>query len=112
MLLSVERPNRGSLCLLMTIDRIRRMFKWAVAEELVPASVSQALAAMPGLRRGRTDARETEPILPVDDATVEATLPCLPEVVADMVRLQRMTGMRPAEVCILRPSDLDRSGDV
>jgi integrase len=29
-----------------------------------------------------------------------------------MVRLQRLTGMRPGEVCIVRPCDVDRSGDV
>ena len=28
-----------------------------------------------------------------------------------MVRLQRLTAMRPAEVCILRPCDIDRSGE-
>ncbi len=29
-----------------------------------------------------------------------------------MVRLQRLTGMRPAEVCILRKCDIDTTGDV
>ena len=32
--------------------------------------------------------------------------------VADMVRLQRITGMRPAEVCQLRPGEIDRTGEV
>jgi integrase len=41
-----------------------------------------------------------------------STLPFLPSVVGDMVRFQRYTGCRPSEVCILRPSDLDRSDDV
>lgn len=67
---------------------------------------------MGGLRRGRTDARETKPVPPVPDAIVDATMRHLPEVVADMVRLQRYTGMRPAEVCIMRPMDLDRSDSV
>ena len=92
--------------------RIKRMFKWGVEEQIVSAGVFQALSAVSGLRRGKTEARETAPVLPVDDATVEATLQHLPNVVADMVRLQRATGMRPAEVCILRPCDVDRSGDV
>jgi len=94
------------------ISRIKRMFKWAVGEQLVPASVHQALASVPSLRRGRTEARETAPIMPVEDATVEQTREHLPEVVTDMVRFQRLTGCRPAEVCILKPCDLDRSGDV
>lgn len=43
---------------------------------------------------------------------VEATLPHLQPIVADMVRLQRLTGARPAEICILRPCDIDRTADV
>ncbi|MEN0111547.1 MAG: tyrosine-type recombinase/integrase, partial [Planctomycetota bacterium] len=94
------------------VARIKRLFKWAAAEELVPETTYRSLALVPGLKKGRTEARETPPVLPVDDATVEATLPALPPVVADMVRLQRITGMRPAEVCLIRPVDVDRSGDV
>ena len=95
-----------------SMSRIRRMFRWAAAEELVPIQTFQALSTVPGLRRGRGAARETGPVRPVADDVVEATLPYLPEVVADMVRVQRLTGMRPAEVCQLRPGDIDRSGDV
>ena len=76
------------------VERIRRMFKWAAAEELIPASVPQALAMVSGLRKGRSAAREG-PILPVDDATVAATLPHLPEVVADMVAIARLPGCDP-----------------
>jgi integrase len=94
------------------VDCIRRMFKWAVAEELLPPSVYQALQSVPGLRKGRGEGRETPPVKPVDDATVDATLPRLPAVVADMVRFQRLTGCRPGEVCIVRPCDVDTTGEV
>ncbi len=94
------------------IGGIKRIFKWGVAQELVPASVHQALACVSGLRKGRTKARELPPVLPVDDATVKATLPHLGAVVADMVRFQRLTGCRPGEVCSVRPMDVDRSGEV
>ncbi len=40
------------------------------------------------------------------------TLPHLSLVVANMVRLQQLTGMRPNEVCIVRPCDVDRSTEV
>lgn len=83
-----------------------------MSQELVPPSVFQALATVPGLRRGRTEAREPQRIAPVAESIVDATLPHLPRIVADMVRLQRLTGARPGEVCILRPCDVDRSGDV
>ncbi len=94
------------------IGRIKRAFKWAVSCELIPETIARALESVDGLKQGRTEARETSPILPVDDKAVDATLPHLPEVVADMVRLQRATGMRPGEVCAIRPCDIDRSGDV
>ncbi len=94
------------------VDRIRRMFRWAAAEEMIPVTVSQALATVPGLRKGRTPAREPQPIQPVADEVVDATLPHLPTIVADMVRLQRLTGARPGEVCLLRPIDVDRSKPV
>lgn len=94
------------------IGRIKRIFRWAVSEQLVPEGVYAALATVEGLRRGKTAAAETRPIGPVETAEVDATLPCLPEVVADMVRVQRAAGMRPSEVCIMRPCDIDRSGEV
>jgi integrase len=95
-----------------TINRVRRLFRWGVRKQLIPSSVAEALTTVEGLRRGRTDARETAPIMPVADDAVDASLAFMPAVVADMVRLQRLTGARPAEVCILRPCDLDRTGDV
>lgn len=94
------------------VRRIVRLFRWAASEGKVPPAVPQALAMVAGLRKGKTKARETKPVLPVDDEIVDATLPFMPEVTADMVRLQRLTGMRPAEVCIVRPCDIDRSGEI
>jgi integrase len=94
------------------IQRIVRMFKWAVHEELISPTVHLALAAVPGLRKGKTEARETDPIMPVDDAIVDATLAYLPAIPGDMVQFQRFTGCRPAEVCRLRPCALDQSEEV
>lgn len=94
-----------------SMRRLTRMFKWAAAEGRLPPSVPEALAMVPGLRRGKTTARETDPVMPVDNALLEATLPHLPDVVADMVRVQWLTGCRPAEVCMIRPCDIDRSVD-
>ena len=91
---------------------VRSVFRWGVAEGLVPASVWEALRSVPGLRRGRSAARESQPVRPVEDSAIEAILPHLPPVVADMLRLQRLTGMRPGELCVLRGADIDISGDV
>ncbi len=90
-------------CINDRINRVRRVFRWAVSEQLASPSIAHALDTVPGLRRGRTNANESSPIQPVADATIDATLPHLSAVVADMVRFQRLTGCRPAEVCILSP---------
>ena len=95
-----------------SVGRIKRVFKWGVSEELLPASVYQALASVQGLAKGRSAARESEPVGPVPDAVVDATLPYLPPVVADMVRFHRLVGCRPGEVCLIRPCDIDRSNEV
>ncbi|MEO1497381.1 MAG: hypothetical protein AAFV43_09550 [Planctomycetota bacterium] len=78
-----------------SVNRIRRAFRWAAGEELIDAAIPAALATVPGLSAGRTSAREPAPVMPVDDSVVGATVEALPEVVGDMVRLQRLTGMRP-----------------
>ena len=91
---------------------IRRVFKWAVSEELVPAGVLHALLSVDGLRRGRCAAREPKPVRPVPDAHVDAVLPFLCPTVRAMVELQRHTGMRSGELCLLRACDIDCCGDV
>ena len=94
------------------IKHVRRLFQWAESQELVPRGTHNSLKTVEPLRQGRTNAPELAPIKPVDDAVVTATLPHLPEIVADMVRLQRLTGARPGEVCMLRPQDIDKSQSV
>ena len=95
-----------------SMGRISRMFRWAASEEMLPVTVYQALATVPGLRRYRSQAKETVPVAPVSDAVVESTLPHLPQIVADMVQVQRLTGCRPQEICLMRPADIDRTDDV
>ncbi len=68
------------------IDKIRRMFKWAVSEEMVPSSVLHGLQSVPGLRYGRTVAKESPPIQPIDDCWIDATLTSATPHVAAMVQ--------------------------
>lgn len=94
------------------VGMVKRIFKWGVSEELVSSSVYHALATVTGLQKGRTPARETDPVEPVDDATVDATLPYLNRYVAGMVEFQRLTGCRPGEACNLRRCDIDTGGAI
>jgi integrase len=94
------------------VGRIVRIFKWAVENEMVPANVHHGLKAIAGLKKGRTEAKELEPVKPVPEAYVEAVLPFVSRQVWAMTQLQRLTGMRPGEVCQMRTMDIDRSGKV
>jgi integrase len=94
------------------IGRIRRCFKWATSEQLVPASVFHAMQTVAGLEAGRTEAAETLPVRPVGDADVDAVLRVVNRHVAGMIRFQRLTGCRPQDVCNLRRCDLDTTGEV
>jgi integrase len=100
------RTGLGRTTINARINRIRRVFKWAVGLEMIPPSVHQALQAVPGLQKGRTDAREPEEIKPVSIDRVGATLRHLNPVVAAMVRIQLLTGSRAEEVMIMRGCDL------
>jgi integrase len=91
------------------IRLVKQAFRWAVAEELIPSGIYEAMRTVDGLRIGRTTAPDHAPIQPVADEVVDATLPHLPPTVAAMVKLQRLSGARPGELCALRPSDVDRS---
>ena len=105
----------GDLCrseINRRIGRLVRAFKWAVSEEMVPPSVHQALHTVPGLRRGRTDVRESEPIRPVSESFIKAICPHVSRQVWAMVELQRLSGIRPGEVVSMRTIDLDTSGKV
>jgi integrase len=87
------------------------MFKWATENEMIPGTIYEALRCVSGLKRGRTNAREGRKVTPINDADVAATVEHLPEVIADMVQLQRLTGARPGEICDIRPGDINRRAD-
>lgn len=96
-----------------------KMFKWAASFSLIPAAVYDALKLVEQLRAGRTAAPDRDRKKPATDAQVEATIPHLcprdparAARVAAMIRVQRLTGMRPGEICALSKGDIDTAGDV
>lgn len=91
---------------------IRRVFRWASEEELCTPDIWHGLQAVRLLREGDTTAAEPSAVGSVGEDVVEATLPELAPVVADMVRVQLLTGMRPGEVCAMTPGQVVRTGDV
>lgn len=94
------------------MGRVRRMFKWAVANEMVPPSVYHGLQAVDGLRAGRGMAREPVKVEPVSEDHVRAVLPLVTPPVRAMIEIQWLCGARPGEVMRMRGCDIDRSGPV
>jgi integrase len=87
------------------IGCVQTAFTWLASERLVADAVAASLRTVTALRRGKGGV-EAPPVLPADPAAVEATLPHLLPVVRAMVELQRLTGMRPGEVCRLTPAEV------
>lgn len=94
------------------VGRIRRMIKWAVENELVEPSVLQGLQAIAGLRHGRSEAKESLPVMPVADEDINAILPHVSAQLRDMIQLQLLSGCRPGEIVLLRPIEVNRDGAV
>lgn len=89
--------------------RVKRFFKWAVSEELVPPSVHHALVTVPGIAKGRTTARESVPRQPVSWDHFRAVLPFVNPTIRAMLLLQWHTGARPQSVRLARPEQFTLS---
>lgn len=92
------------------VGRIRQMFKWGVARELVPETVWRALCAVEGLKFG--EAPETPPVKPVPEPNIAAIESQLTPQVWAMINLQLWTGCRPGEACLIRTIDVNTQGPI
>lgn len=95
------------------VGRVRRLFRWAVVEELVEPSVLAGLEAVPDLQPGRRQARETAPVAAVPASAVLRTIPFLPSrQLRAVVRLLLLTGMHPDEALSATTGRIARGGAV
>ena len=94
------------------VGRVRRMYKWGVENELVTPGTLHALQAVAGLRMGKTQAPDLEPVRPVPEEYIGPVLDRVSRQVAAMIQVQLLTGMRPGEVLQMRTRDLDLTDDV
>jgi integrase len=97
------------------VSVIKRVFAWAVEEELLrdeKTHAANALRAVKNLELGACGAKEYAKIPAVPVEHVERVLPFLNRHVAGLLRFMLATGARTGEACILRPCDLQRDGDL
>nr|MCU0706775.1 tyrosine-type recombinase/integrase [Pirellula sp.] len=108
----LKDPKRSRQYINKMMRYLLRILKWGCSEGLVPPAVYESCRCVAPLKRGRTEAPESKPVLPVADHIVDATVKHCTEVVADMVRFQRLVGCRPGELVRIKPSMVNRSGEV
>jgi integrase len=91
---------------------IKRAFKWARERGLVTKENLFDIWQVSPLKSGRCEATAPVKVLPVDEHWVAVTTPHLASGPRAMVELQWLSGMRPGDVCVMRPCDIDMSGEI
>jgi len=94
------------------MSRIRRIFKHAIANELIDGSILQRLQCVAPLLAGRTEAHDNAPRTAVESDQIEAVRKLVSPIVRDLIELQRLTGSRSGELLKLSTSMLNRTGDI
>ncbi len=94
------------------LTRIKTLWRWAERKKLVPAGAHANLKTVPGLGKGSRKVRHTADRAAADLETARKVARHAPPVVAAMLELQALVGMRSCEVRVMRSVDVDRSGDV
>lgn len=98
---------RGTLCrryINHLIASLKGAVAWLVSEEAIPADCLASVRSVRALEHGKAPDRPKRQ--PVDAETVAATIQHCSPCVAAMVQVQRLTGMRPGELVIMRRCDV------
>lgn len=96
------------------VGRIKRGFIWGEGEGVVSEATVASLERLRDLPKGRSEARETEPVTPVKLRDIVAAIRQLPTsrraVVRAMVRVQYYAGCRPRELCRMTVGEISTAG--
>ena len=100
----------------LTVNRnvttIKMVFKHGSKYGWIDPAIYHALLSVDNLKKGRTKAHEYRDIGAVDEEIINRTLPFMPPIVADMVRVQKFCGMRPQDVRNMRSCDINRNDEI
>lgn len=90
------------------VERIKRAFKWAVENELVDEVVLAKLRLVAGLRKGKTPAPDRPRVTGVPWEVACQVLPFVSPIVAAMIEVHFLAGMRSGELCGMTPGEIER----
>ena len=105
-LVQIGRTRSGVNC---QVNRVRRCWRWLASMEMVPSSVVEGHRTLRGLRFGQTTAGEAKPKATVSTDMAEETARAACPVIAAMIRVQVLTGLRPGEVCRMTTGEIDQT---
>jgi integrase len=96
---------------------VKRVFSWGgkprfdlETYDKLPALVSPTfIADLSGIDYVTNEGKENPPRMDVPEEDVIAVFPFVSETIADMLRIQLLTGMRPSEVCVMRFSNIKQT---
>ena len=91
------------------INAIKRAWRWMAELEMIPGGTVEAHRTMRGLRYGQTEARESTPKAKVTVEMAEMTAARACPIIAAMIRVQVLTGLRPGEVCRMTTGQIDQA---
>jgi integrase len=93
------------------VSRIVRIFEWGVEEQYVHPNTHAILKVVKPLPEGYPGTFDHPEREDVPDDVIIRTLLFMPPTLQAMIKLQRLTGMRPSEVFNMRVGEIDRTTD-
>lgn len=106
--LTSRKPELSRGYINCLIRALKTAFAWMKRRKIVCANTLAEVRQVKALMAG-DGGRETTPIPPVEDWVVEATRRECSCTIRAMIDLQRLTGMRPGELCRMRRCDVSTS---
>lgn len=86
---------------------IKQMYRWARSQGMVSREAAVDVSLTEPIRANSGEAKRPKIVKPVPMDIIQQTLAACPKTVADMIRVQMLTGMRSGEMCDMRPCDID-----
>jgi hypothetical protein len=83
------------------VGAVKRLFRWAVGEELAGPELYQRLQAVEGLRAGQTEAHDWAPVKPAVMDDIDKVLPFMPPVIRALTLVQLHSAARAGELVIV-----------
>lgn len=90
----------------------KRFYRWLAVKELIKPEKLAVMNAIPGIKIGRSKAKETTPIKAPAMEDFEKLVAVAPPHIADLMNLQLLLACRPGELVSMKPGLVDRSKPV